>query len=251
MELAPLSQDREGTPAAEPAGNGQIVSGRSRGRRRAVFMAASGQLSGRLRAVSRGRRQMGSYPGSSRSRSRSACPTQARPVYHCKRDSIEARLTIVFAAPAVSRWTEAQTGWSIRRFVKTARRYRTVEIQAGQHLTASAGPFPDDLRQAPRSHQPSQPRCALIVRNQATTLIRRCLALRRKPLSEFTTEDLRLMPGQNPDARDRNGSGPEAGHLTGDDGLHDFRRAAVNSRLAKGSYHGNHEVAGEGHILVK
>jgi len=34
------------------------------------------------------------------------------------------------------------------------------------------------------------------------------LALRRKPLSEFTTEDLRLMPGQNPDARDRKGLRP-------------------------------------------
>ena len=38
------------------AGNGQIVPGRSDGRRRAVFMSASGQLSGRLWAVSRGRR---------------------------------------------------------------------------------------------------------------------------------------------------------------------------------------------------
>ena len=53
---------------------------------------------------------------------------QARPVYHRKRDSIEAHLTIVFAALAVSRWIEAQTGWSIRKFVKTARRYCTVEI---------------------------------------------------------------------------------------------------------------------------
>ena len=36
----------------------------------------------------------------------------------------------------------------------------------------------------------------------ATTLIRRCLALRRKPLSEFTTEDLRIMLGQqNKDPR--------------------------------------------------
>jgi len=56
VDLAPLSQAREGTPAGEPAGNGQIVSGRSDGRRWAVFMAASGQLSGRLWAVSRGRR---------------------------------------------------------------------------------------------------------------------------------------------------------------------------------------------------
>jgi len=32
---------------------------------------------------------------------------EARPVYHRKRDSIEARLTIVFAALAVSRCIEA------------------------------------------------------------------------------------------------------------------------------------------------
>jgi hypothetical protein len=37
-----------------------------------------------------------------------------------KRDSIEAHLTIVFAALAVSRWIEARTGWSIRKFVRTA-----------------------------------------------------------------------------------------------------------------------------------
>jgi hypothetical protein len=34
---------------------------------------------------------------------------QARPIYHRKRDSIEAHLTIVFAALAVSRWIEART----------------------------------------------------------------------------------------------------------------------------------------------
>ena len=55
---------------------------------------------------------------------------QARPIYHRKRNSIEAHLTSVFAAMAVSRWIEQQTGWSIRRFVKTARRYRTIQIQA-------------------------------------------------------------------------------------------------------------------------
>jgi hypothetical protein len=45
---------------------------------------------------------------------------QARPIYHRTRDSIEAHLTVVFAALAVSRWIEHQTGWSIRKFVKTA-----------------------------------------------------------------------------------------------------------------------------------
>jgi hypothetical protein len=73
---------------------------------------------------------------------------QARPVYHRKRDSIEAHLTIVFAALAISRWIEARTGWSIRKFVKTARRYRTIQIQAGQHVITAADPLPDDLRQA-------------------------------------------------------------------------------------------------------
>ena len=73
---------------------------------------------------------------------------QARPVYHRKRDSIEAHLTIVFAALAVSRWIEARTGWSIRKFVKTARRYRTIQIQAGKYVITAADPLTDDLRQA-------------------------------------------------------------------------------------------------------
>jgi Transposase DDE domain len=73
---------------------------------------------------------------------------QARPIYHRKRDSIEAHLTIVFAALAVIRWIEHQTGWSIRKFVKTARRYRTIHIQAGDHVITAADPLPDDLRTA-------------------------------------------------------------------------------------------------------
>ena len=73
---------------------------------------------------------------------------QARPIYHHKRDPIEAHLTIVFAALAVSRWIEAQTGWSIRKFIRTARRYKTIEIQAGAHTITAADPLPDDLRVA-------------------------------------------------------------------------------------------------------
>ena len=73
---------------------------------------------------------------------------QARPVYHRTRDSIEAHLTIVLAALAVSRWIEAATGWSIRKFVKTARRYRTIQIQAGDHIITAADPLPDDLHDA-------------------------------------------------------------------------------------------------------
>jgi transposase len=73
---------------------------------------------------------------------------QARPVYHHQRDSIDAHLTIVFAALAVSRWIEDRTGWSIRKFVRTARRYRTIEIQAGNHIITAADPLPHDLHEA-------------------------------------------------------------------------------------------------------
>jgi hypothetical protein len=64
------------------------------------------------------------------------------------RDSIEAHLTNVFVALAVSRWIERQTGWSIRKVSKTARRYRTLEIQAGRHTITPADPQPADLRVA-------------------------------------------------------------------------------------------------------
>jgi transposase len=73
---------------------------------------------------------------------------QARPIYHHKRESIDAHLTIVFAALAVSHWIEHQTGWSIKKFVRTTRRYRTVQIKAGRQVLTAADPLPDDLRDA-------------------------------------------------------------------------------------------------------
>jgi hypothetical protein len=74
---------------------------------------------------------------------------KARPIYHHKRESIEAHLTIVFAALAVTRYIEqAASGWSIKRFVRTARRYRTVQIRLGQHTITAEDPLPADLRDA-------------------------------------------------------------------------------------------------------
>jgi hypothetical protein len=43
---------------------------------------------------------------------------------------------------SMRRWTEAQTGWSIRKFIRTARRCRTIEVQAGQHTITAANPLP-------------------------------------------------------------------------------------------------------------
>ena len=50
--------------------------------------------------------------------------------------------------PAITRWVEDTTGWSIKKFVRTARRYRTIQIQAGNQTITAADPLPDDLRDA-------------------------------------------------------------------------------------------------------
>jgi hypothetical protein len=54
----------------------------------------------------------------------------------------------VITAMAVSHYIERQTGWSIKKFVRTTRRYRTVKIKAGPHILTAADPLPDDLREA-------------------------------------------------------------------------------------------------------
>ena len=54
----------------------------------------------------------------------------------------------MFAALAVSRFVEDATGWSIRKFVRTARRYRTVKIRLGQHQLTAEDPLPAHLREA-------------------------------------------------------------------------------------------------------
>lgn len=72
----------------------------------------------------------------------------ARPIFHHTRDSIEAHLTIVFAALAITRVIEAASGWSIKKFVTTARRCRSIEINAGGHTITAAAPIPNDLAEA-------------------------------------------------------------------------------------------------------
>ena len=60
---------------------------------------------------------------------------KARPVFH--RDSIEAHLTVVFAALAVARHLQHQTGTTIKRIVQTLQPLRTVVVTVGdQELIA-------------------------------------------------------------------------------------------------------------------
>ena len=53
---------------------------------------------------------------------------KARPIFHHKRDSIEAHLTIVFSALAIARRIEAATGISIKKFVQRMRLLRTGKV---------------------------------------------------------------------------------------------------------------------------
>lgn len=70
----------------------------------------------------------------------------ARPVFARVKDSIDAHLSIVTAALAVAQRLETITGWSRKKFITTARRYREVTINInGQQLTADPE-LPDDLK---------------------------------------------------------------------------------------------------------
>ena len=73
---------------------------------------------------------------------------RARPIYHHKRDSIEAHLTIVFTALAVSRWLECVTGWSINKLVKTLRPYRSIAILTGDLILHAGTPLDNAARAA-------------------------------------------------------------------------------------------------------
>lgn len=61
---------------------------------------------------------------------------RARPVFHHEREAIEAHLTVVFAALAVSRYLQRRTGVSIRKLIQTLRTARSATIDInGQRLT--------------------------------------------------------------------------------------------------------------------
>lgn len=61
---------------------------------------------------------------------------RARPVFHHEREAIEAHLTVVFAALAVSRYLQQRAGVSFKKLVQTLRTARSATIEInGQRLT--------------------------------------------------------------------------------------------------------------------
>lgn len=70
---------------------------------------------------------------------------KARPIFHRKRDSIEAHLTIVLAALAIGRLIESQTGISIKQFVKVLRPIRSGVVIINGHEYPAKEIIPDSV----------------------------------------------------------------------------------------------------------
>ena len=72
---------------------------------------------------------------------------RARPVFHHTRDSIEAHLTIVLAALAVSRHLQDASGVSIRRLVQTLRPVRSATVTSGDKTLTIEPEVPSQARE--------------------------------------------------------------------------------------------------------
>lgn len=71
---------------------------------------------------------------------------RARPIVHHTREAIEAHLTIVFAALAVARHLQNQTGMSIKKIVQTLRPLQQVTLTIAGHEHTAADPLTDAAR---------------------------------------------------------------------------------------------------------
>jgi transposase len=72
---------------------------------------------------------------------------KARPIFHHKKDSIEAHLTIVFAALAISRVIQTKTGISIKRFLNTLKPVRTGRLSIAGKMRTIQPRVPAEARE--------------------------------------------------------------------------------------------------------
>ena len=66
---------------------------------------------------------------------------RARPVFSHARDSIEAHLTIVFAALAVARYLQDATGMSIKKVVRALRPLQQISVRIAGHEHLAQDPL--------------------------------------------------------------------------------------------------------------
>ncbi|HZY01250.1 MAG TPA: IS1634 family transposase, partial [Dermatophilaceae bacterium] len=69
---------------------------------------------------------------------------RARPMFHRTRDAIEAHLTIVFTALAVSREVQARTGLAIRNVIRRLRPLRSATLAINGTTQTYAPAIPPD-----------------------------------------------------------------------------------------------------------
>lgn len=79
---------------------------------------------------------------------------KARPIFHHKRDSIEAHLTIVLAALAIGKTIEKNTGLSIKRFIKTLRPIRSGIVTINGNDYQAEAEIPQEIKILMRKLQP-------------------------------------------------------------------------------------------------
>ena len=70
----------------------------------------------------------------------------ARPVFHRLEDSIQAHLTVVFAALAVSREAQARSGLSINKILTTLRPLRSATVTIGTQQVTAQPRIPTEAR---------------------------------------------------------------------------------------------------------
>jgi hypothetical protein len=69
-----------------------------------------------------------------------------RPIFHRKRDAIEAHLTIVLAVLAISRNIESLTGVSIKQFVKLLRPIRSGIVIINEREILAEPEIPEQMK---------------------------------------------------------------------------------------------------------
>ena len=66
---------------------------------------------------------------------------KARPMFHHTRDAIEAHLTIVFAALAVSRYLHTTTGLTVRKILHTLKPIQQITVRIACHDHVARDPI--------------------------------------------------------------------------------------------------------------
>ena len=82
---------------------------------------------------------------------------RARPMFHHTREAIEAHLTIVFAALAVARHLQNETGLSIKKIVRTLRPLQQITVRIGGHEHLAADPITGPAQEILDALKPSAP----------------------------------------------------------------------------------------------